>query len=349
MSNPPLSANLLREIRTSFGSHFQLNPLSTRLQMQDGLLVDTQGRQYGIYAHQFQAPQSLDMLQALALNCGDTAGADQGLDVEIDRAQVQADYFRGRSEGVYLLNDVALTPKLAATLEEEKLSYIYSPCLFQKDITKSSGFLLAVRGLIEEVYAIFPDVVPQGESAREEHLVELFHPVFLIKAVINRRRVLLGSFYVSSYSNQRQRRQLQRLMLAEALSIAKEAGIEDILLSGDGNAYGWTIPYLPKSLWTLQFLPILLTHALTAGFQKSAVNTLGNQEIKQLRSQARDFNFTLHPLTWSPTVGKGSGRFGVNFMADYAYHTGPAQCKSQVIPGIFPDNDHNAVVSTLNF
>lgn len=344
-----LSPSLFQDIRTSYGSHFKLDPLSAKLAMKVDLLQDVQARPYGVYKHNFVAPSGDSRtISALALNCGDTAGADQGLE-GVDRNSAKVTYFSQSKEDVLLLNDIALTPGLAATLDDKKFSYIYSPCLFQKRVTQSSGFLLAVRGLIEEVYTIFPDVVPQGESAREEHLVELFHPIFLVKAIVNRRRVLLGSFYVSSYSNQKQRRRLQRLMLAEARNIAKREGITEVLLSGDGNAYGWTIPYLPKSLWTLQFLPILLTHVLTSGFQKSAVNKLGNQEIKQLRSQARDFNFTLHPLTWSPTVGKGSGRFGVNFMADYAYHTGPAQCKSQVIPGIFPDNDHNAVVSTLNF
>lgn len=344
-----ITAQLLASIQDTYVHTFlKASHSIAPLQRREGRIINQESLLYNIYNSSSTVLDSEPTeVSFLALNCGDTTAGQSRSRQDISHQHAR--YLQTHSADLYLFSDINFSEKLEAALIQKGLGYSYFPCLFQKNIDSSSGFIFAWRGRVKNVYGFFSKDLPQGESARERYLKKLFHPVFFLEIELGGRNILVGSFYVSFYASQRQRLRFQNVLLDYAQSLAGRLSIHEILICGDGNAFGWTVPLVPKYLLPVRFLPIAWQHLVASGFRSAAPNKSNLQEIERLRTQAEQFGFNLYPQEWRPTTARVRSNFGIRFMLDYGYYCGENSLHTEIVEGLYPQEDHQALRYILYF
>lgn len=343
-----LSAEQIKTIKRNFNIILNSKNRERKLSFHENGLVRVNTDIIGVYHttnKQNEKEADKKTIETITLNCGDSEGKDQKIE-NLNRDDLILKYIQKHNVDVLILNDITFRKSLETYLKKHKYSWVYIPTLLKQNIVQSSGLLIITKGPILSGYLNLPNVVPQGKPAREEWLIALYHPILALQTQLKNIDYTLGSFYVSSYSRQSQRKKYQRIMLEEVQTFAQTNNSDEIILGGDGNAYGLVIP-LPVPLWTYRFMLIVAAHLITTGFNKEKTNILNQKEIKSLRQLASKLSYQLLPKKWSPTITKSISIFGISFMLDYLYYAGSGKAESEVIPGIYPNNDHNGILTTI--
>ena len=274
---------------------------------------------------------------------GTTLGGDSKGHERIKR------HFYNNPRDVYLACDIHSSDQVHGELADQNKSQVFIPSLFKKEIKDSSGMLIAPGTCIEEVYNLLPNIGPQGRKAKEKNLDNLNHPGVLIKALYEEGPVWYLVVYISYYTTQKQRLDYIDKLLKLITSVVPKN--EPVILGGDFNLFGWTIPGLPKALDTFKFLPIAATHAATGLFRKNSPNLLGREEFEMVTDLAQSSGFGITPknysgAAYSPSISKGAGKFGASFGVDAHLYRKCTILDTSLQEGVYKE-DHKAVVSKI--